>query len=548
MTTRSCHQVLGLPANPTLGQVKKAFREKVLRLHPDKRQQDTEEEAKEAKDEFLAVHEAYRELVKCVRRDDSPPEWHEGTASEWHEGTASDVKYNAQRSRWEPRRQGTTAGCGWQGQSGNRASTPPGPQGNIPPTGDAASKKAGATGGPCAPAAPAGGSKSSGASADANFKTRRKEGHQSSANYFPDVDLNTIFSDLSSSDSDNSDANEYAEGLGCAKQRWNKGCDDGFNYEFSDHPREEYFEQPRPFKYRRKDCNKKTYEPEDGYSSRVNDVSIHKLFAELERREAAEQNWHARSASRNSYNTRDVLQRPRFEPAARGCWGRSAEPSHLGQTSFRQDAARSTSTAKLSTGHRTSQSSSHHPSSQKGSQDACKSEVPAARFGQDGVRSTSTAKLSTGHRTSQSSSHHPSTQKGSQDACKCEVPATRQFAMQRKLQRDEVQQVRDTVKRVQEHALALGMLRQRFEAGLFFDSDIAQALSLFEALKNTDIDHAVLRETKIGKELNQQAWRSHRSKPVAEESRGLVQKWRTAYLIEREAVNSKSGGATTHKK
>mmetsp|Transcript_74898 Transcript_74898/g.212100 ORF Transcript_74898/g.212100 Transcript_74898/m.212100 type:complete len:99 (+) Transcript_74898:306-602(+) len=82
----------------------------------------------------------------------------------------------------------------------------------------------------------------------------------------------------------------------------------------------------------------------------------------------------------------------------------------------------------------------------------------------------------------------------------------------------------------------LGLVRQRFESGLHFDTDVAKALGVFESLRGVAMTETLLRASKIGAELNQKAWRRNRSNLIATESSALVRLWRNTVYAERGKV------------
>lgn len=87
--------------------------------------------------------------------------------------------------------------------------------------------------------------------------------------------------------------------------------------------------------------------------------------------------------------------------------------------------------------------------------------------------------------------------------------------------------------------LELGLLRRRFEAGLFFDEDVARALATLERLRDLPITEGVLRATGVGTELNLRTWRDHRSPLLALESASLVKRWRAALRAARNGLGAR---------
>merc|ERR1712083_1093463 len=82
-------------------------------------------------------------------------------------------------------------------------------------------------------------------------------------------------------------------------------------------------------------------------------------------------------------------------------------------------------------------------------------------------------------------------------------------------------------------------MRRRFETGVYLDADVAQAVAIFQKLRRIKMTEEVLRETKIGSELNKRAWRAHKSQVLATESASLVGQWRKGFYAERAEAKGK---------
>lgn len=70
--------------------------------------------------------------------------------------------------------------------------------------------------------------------------------------------------------------------------------------------------------------------------------------------------------------------------------------------------------------------------------------------------------------------------------------------------------------------------RARLDAGNATPEDDAAALAALRALEAARVDTAALKATGVGKEVNNAAWRRHRSTPVARVAARLLESWRAA--------------------
>ncbi len=66
--TTDLYKRLGLDRNATIEEIKKAYRKLVLQWHPDKHQQKSENDIKLAKEQFVAVSEAFEVLSDSNKR------------------------------------------------------------------------------------------------------------------------------------------------------------------------------------------------------------------------------------------------------------------------------------------------------------------------------------------------------------------------------------------------------------------------------------------------------------------------------------------------
>jgi len=296
--------------------------------------------------------------------------------------------------------------------------------------------------------------------------------------------------DLSDESDDDSSANEYAEGLGCADR---KACRKraASTFEFDIHPREEYFEQPRS--YRQHDlCDSSDWlcevQPEakricTRKSQDSSRVSFYGMLTILEEQEQLEKGM-ARSRHDCKHQEEQIMQEVPLTD--RFCDGAVAMHSNHESSSAPRRA-------------------SHVDNN--------------VRSVGSGAAATSAASSDTVH------CFKEQTQRRVQE----------EFSGLRKVDRaDEATR--------SSQLLSAELQRLRFFASTGVHVGGRTVMALLKQLEHLELDICLLQSSGVGKELNLQFWQNHSCSEIRCVCMTLVKKWRLALRNERRILRLCKGG------
>eukprot|EP00930_Biecheleria_cincta_P051350 TRINITY_DN3652_c0_g1_i1.p1 TRINITY_DN3652_c0_g1~~TRINITY_DN3652_c0_g1_i1.p1 ORF type:complete len:391 (+),score=81.02 TRINITY_DN3652_c0_g1_i1:123-1175(+) len=294
-------------------------------------------------------------------------------------------------------------------------------------------------------------------------------------------------------DSDESDgsANEYAEGLGCADSRRCKMKPES-RFEFDNHPREEYFEEPKSA-----DQHGRCIELPVSSSSRA----LKSVLLELQAQEEAEE-------------LRKPKRQRTGQAECRKAAVQSAPATCMEQAECGQAAVRFAPATYMR----------QEECGQAAVRSAPATFMRKAECGQAAVRFAAAAsrRMIMGQA------------ECGQAAVRSELAATSQEKKQ-----PPCQQHQSVLAQIRAHSACLAVMRSRIERasaqpGLFeelqsdIQKDCQEALKTMCSLGLLQIGASELKATGIGRELSRPAWQMHPSKKVSESSQSLVAKWRKA--------------------